>query len=180
MKRGLLIIAFLLSVKGFSQAGVVVTSAPTLETMSAKELSNSLEQLAESANQPKELVNTYSLAKDAFDLLQTVNENIKTGRVAVNILDDVAQTGLNISELYEIIRKKEIEGKGKKAVRALLDAVYSLNQRNEDIGSDIVSVLKDRKLIMNDAERLEYLRDLEDKVNEIRAKSQELIFYLQS
>ena len=161
-----------------AQIGTTVVSAPALETIAAKDAANTAQTLTETAKQTTELANTANMINQTLDWVQKVNTVISTGNHTYNIINNVSEVGILIDEIFEAIGKAEADGESKKVIRLLLESTSKLLTENETVSIDLNDLVVDNRLIMDDAARLQFLKDLEEKTRRLKAECYNTLLFI--
>lgn len=169
MKTGSILIALFCCNVALSQLPATVVQAPTLEGIAAKDAANGAESLVEASKQTTELKRTADAIKESSDWVKNVNSVISTGQHANNIIKNVSQTGVLINDIFGEIEKAENKGLSKRVVKELLLSVNDILINNETISIDFNDLVVSGRLLMDDAARLQFLKDLEENSRKLRA-----------
>lgn len=146
----------------FSQGMVV--SAPALEVSQSKELANSIKTLGEAAKTTDQLSKTHKLLEDGAKILSTVNEALTTSHISYSILNMISETAAQLPQVYRLISKAETLGAWEDTIKGFVEINYSIGEDLERASSEVSNILSNNILRMDDADRLEQLQRIEDKL----------------
>ncbi|WP_143569855.1 hypothetical protein [Tenacibaculum agarivorans] len=170
MKKLILFLCLLISSLLSAQTGaVVITSAPTLETIESTKLKKSIANLKESIAQTETMRKSLKLLKDSKELIDKVNSKVTASTQVYRTLKRGADLLVNMSK-----SKKRIESMrylGQDDLQIFFNKHLEYVAKTNELLALVKDLLTSDLFKMNDSERLRYIDDISKELDAVTASA---------